>query len=538
MASQAEQPMHAEPRAQAHPMRLLESTSVVGSMTLLSRISGLAREIAFSHWFGAGIVMDAFVVAFRIPNLFRRFFAEGAFSQAFVPVIAEYRATRPPAATREFIDRISGTLALVLFVTTALGVAVAPILVLVFASGFGADNGRFDLAADMLRFTFPYLFFISLTALAGAILNSHRRFAVPAFTPVLLNVVLIVFAAWVAPQLDRPAMALALGVFVAGLVQLLFQIPFLMRARLLPRPRWGWAHEGVRRVLKLMIPVVFGSSVAQINILFDTWLASFLVTGSISWLYYSDRLIEFPLGVFGIALATVILPNLSEHHARASPEAFSATLDWALRCVLLIALPAALGLGVLAEPVLATIFYGGEFTGGDVEMAAASLRAFAPGLVGFILVKVLAPGYFARQDTRTPVRIGVRALLLGMVLNVVFVLTLLRTEWAPPHSGLAAATTLSALFNAAYLLVGLIRAGVYRARPGWRGLGLAVACGCIVLVASIYWLLGRLGDWYAMGTWSRVGGLALCVIGPGIAYFAACYACGLRTRHFRLYAPV
>jgi putative peptidoglycan lipid II flippase len=519
-------------------MRLLESTSVVGSMTLLSRISGLAREIAFSHWFGAGIVMDAFVVAFRIPNLFRRFFAEGAFSQAFVPVIAEYRSTRSPAATRELIDRATGTLALVLFVATVLGVVVAPVLVLVFASGFGVDNDRFDLAADMLRFTFPYLFFISLTALAGAILNSHRRFAIPAFTPVLLNVVLIVFAAWVAPRLDRPAMALALGVFVAGLVQLVFQVPFLMRAGLLPRPRWGWAHEGVNRVLKLMVPVIFGSSVAQINILFDTWLASFLATGSISWLYYSDRLIEFPLGVFGIALATVILPNLSEHHAHASPEAFSATLDWALRCVLLIALPAALGLGVLAEPLLTTIFYGGEFTGDDVEMAAASLRAFAPGLIGFILVKVLAPGYFARQDTRTPVRIGVRALLLGMALNVVFVLTLLATEWAPPHSGLAAATALSALFNAAYLLIGLIRTGVYRLRSGWRGLGLGVACGCIVMVGAIYWLLGRLGDWYAMGTWSRIGWLALCVIGPGMAYFAACYACGLRTRHFRLYAPV
>ena len=530
--------MHAEPVAPSRHARLLKSTSVVGSMTLLSRISGLVRDIAFSHWFGAGIVMDAFFVAFKIPNLLRRFFAEGAFSQAFVPVISEYRATRTAAEARELIDRTSGTLGLALFAITAIGVAAAPVLIMVFAPGFIDDNGRFDLATDMLRLTFPYLFFISLTALAGGVLNTYGRFAVPAFTPVLLNLVLIAFAAWVAPGLERPAMALALGVFAAGLAQLVFQLPFLLRAGLLPRPKLGRLHEGVRRIMKLMLPVIFGSSVAQINILFDTLIASFLVTGSISWLYYSDRLVEFPLGVFGIALATVILPSLSEQHARASAEAFSATLDWALRSVLLIALPAAVGLAVLAEPLLTTIFHGGEFTERDVEMAAASLRAFAPGLVGFILVKVLAPGYFARQDTRTPVRIGVRALLVAMVLNVIFVLTLLYTGWAPAHAGLAAATTMSGLLNSTWLLTGLVRAGVYRSRGGWYPLFARVLGACIVMAAFVLWLLAALGDWYAMTAWSQVAALGLCVGGSASVFFGACYVFGLRTHHFRLDASV
>jgi putative peptidoglycan lipid II flippase len=353
-----------------------------------------------------------------------------------------------------------------------------------------------------------------------------------------LNLTLIVFAAWVAPELERPELALAYGVFAAGLVQLLFQLPFLMRARLVPRPKWGAAHEGVRRILKLMIPVIFGSSVAQINIMLDTLIASFLVTGSISWLYYSDRLVEFPLGVFGIALATVILPSLSEHHARASKELFSATLDWALRCVLLVSLPAAVGLIALAKPTLITIFHGGVFTEADVDMAAASLRAFAPGLVGFILVKVLSPGYFARQDTSTPVRIGIRALVLAMVFNVIFVVTLIYTRWAPAHAGLAAATTLSALFNSTWLLRGLVRAGVYRSSGGWKPLFARVAGACVVMTIFAYWLLGLLGDWYAMRSSTQVASLSLAVASSAIVYAAACYVFGLRLADFRHRAPV
>jgi putative peptidoglycan lipid II flippase len=311
-----------------------------------------------------------------------------------------------------------------------------------------------------------------------------------------------------------------------------------MRAGLVPRPKWGAVHEGVRRILKLMIPVIFGSSVAQINIMLDTLIASFLVTGSISWLYYSDRLVEFPLGVFGIALATVILPSLSEHHARAAKESFSATLDWALRCVLLVSLPAAVGLIVLAKPTLITIFHGGVFTEADVDMAAASLRAFAPGLVGFILVKVLSPGYFARQDTSTPVRIGIRALLLAMVFNVIFVVTLVYTRWAPAHAGLAAATTLSALFNSTWLLRGLMRAGVYRSTGGWKPLFARVVGACVVMTVFALWLLSVLGDWYAMSTTAQITALFLAVAGSGIVYVAACYVLGLRLADFRHRAPV
>jgi len=516
---------------------LLRSTSVVSAMTLLSRITGLARDIGFSRWFGAGVLMDAFFVAFKIPNLLRRFFAEGAFSAAFVPVISEYRATRGREETRELVDRVAGTLGVGLFGITALGVIAAPVLIMVFAPGFLGDDGRYELARDMLRLTFPYLFFISLTALAGAILNAYRSFAVPAFTPVLLNVVLIGFAGWVAPRMENPGLGLAAGVFVAGLVQLLFQLPFLLRLQLLPLPRWGWGYAGVRKILKLMLPVIFGSSVAQINILFDTLIASFLAAGSISWLYYSDRLMEFPLGVFGIALATVILPTLSEQHANASKEAFSATLDWALRLVLIIAFPAALGLIVLAEPLLTTIFFGGAFTAFDVSMATASLVAYALGLVGFILVKVLTPGYFARQDTKTPVRIGVLSLVLNMALNVVLVVSLVRADFYAPHAGLALATTLSALFNAALLLRGLLGRGVYLPRPGWGRLMAQVLAAAAVMTYALFWLLGRIGDWLLLGVLERVGALAVCVLAGLGVYFGVCFLLGLRPGSLRQTPP-
>jgi putative peptidoglycan lipid II flippase len=416
---------------------------------------------------------------------------------------------------------------------TAVGVAAAPLLIYLFAPGFAADATRAELAVDMLRLTFPYLLFVSLTAFAGAVLNTHRRFAVPAFTPVLLNVVLIVFAAWIAPRMERPGVGLAFGVFVAGAAQLVFQAPFLIRLRLLPRPRWGWSDPGVRRVLRLMMPTLFGSSVAQINILINTIVASFLAAGSISWLYYSDRLMEFPLGVFGIALATVILPHLAEHHARASSAAFVDTLDWALRWVLVIGLPAAVALFLLAEPLLVTIFYGGAFNTLDVEMGAASLRAFAPGLIGFILVKVLASAYFARQDTRTPVLVGLRALLLNVTLNAVFVLGLLETGWAPAHAGLAFATTVAALFNGGMLLRGLVASGIYRTRCRWRGLSLQVAGGCATMAAMLALTVRAAGDWTALAPHSRIGWLAVCVAGGAAVYFAACAALGLRVRVLR-----
>jgi putative peptidoglycan lipid II flippase len=325
-------------------------------------------------------------------------------------------------------------------------------------------------------------------------------------------------------------------VFAAGVIQLAFQLPFLKRLDLLPLPRWGYRHAGVRRILKLMLPAIFGSSVAQISILLDTLIASFLLAGSISWLYYSDRLVEFPLGVFGIALATVILPRLSEQHATQSARVFSATLDWALRLVLVIGVPAAIGLALLAEPLLATLFLRGEFTARDVEMAAASLRAYAPGLVGFILVKVLAPGYFARQDTRTPVRVGIQALALGMVLSGVFVLALLQTGWAPAHAGIAAATACSALLNAALLLAGLKRQGVYGARPGWSGLAVRVAIASVTMALALVVGLALTGDWFVMSTMARIGALAALVGGGAAVYFVACRLVGLRSSELRIQA--
>lgn len=517
---------------------LLKSTTLVGFMTLLSRVLGLVRDVVFARFFGAGIVMDAFFVAFKIPNIFRRFFAEGAFSQAFVPVFAEYDERGNEQEVRQLVDRVAGTLGSVLFVVTAVGVFAAPVLIAVFAPGFISDaDGRYELAVDMLRLTFPYLLFISLTALAGAILNTYRNFGVAAFAPVLLNVVLIAFAAWLAPGAARPGIVLAAGVFVAGAVQLLFMLPFLTRIRLLPRPRWGWQDAGVRRVLRLMAPVVFGASVAQINILFDTLIASFLATGSISWLYYSDRLMEFPLGVFGIALATVILPNLSRQHAGRSPDAFAATLDWALRWVAVIALPAAAGLAVVAGPILTTIFAGGRFLAADVDMATLSLVAYALGLPGFILVKVLAPGFFARQDTRTPVRIGIIALLVNMLLNVSIVVPWARAGLPGPHAGLALATSLAAYLNAWLLWRGLRRDGICRPRPGWRRLLLQVAVGTAVMSMLLVYFVEPVNNWLAADTGQRAGWLLLTIAGGLAAYLAALLASGLRPKALRMTSP-
>jgi putative peptidoglycan lipid II flippase len=525
-------------RAKTTP-RLLRSTSLVSGMTLLSRVLGLVRDIVFARFFGTGVVMDAFFVAFKIPNIFRRFFAEGAFSQGFVPVFAEYDEKNSAEEVRELIDGVAGTLGIVLFVFTAIGVLAAPALIAVFGMGWlwspvPEDANKFALAVDMLRWTFPYLFFVSLTALAGAILNTYHRFAAPAFVPVLLNVVLIIFATVVAPYADRPGVVLAIGVFVGGVVQLLFLLPFLARLRVMPRPRWGASHEGVRRVMKLMVPAIFGSSVAQINILFDTLIASFLVTGSISWLYYSDRLMEFPLGVFGIALATVILPNLSRQHANASHARFSAMLDWAMRLTVLIAVPATLGLCLLAGPLLATIFFGGQFDAGDVGMAQPSLVAYAVGLTGFMFVKVLAPGFFARQDTATPVRIGIKALVANMFLNVVIVVPWVQADLPGPHTGLAAATAASAFLNAGLLGRELRRQGVWSPGVGWGRFALQVAVACGLMAVMLVEFVPPLADWLEADVLTRCAWLAAAVIGGAAIYGAALFAVGLRPAALKL----
>jgi putative peptidoglycan lipid II flippase len=511
----------------------LRSTSVVGGLTLVSRVSGLVRDMVYSHAFGAGTLMDAFLVAFKIPNFLRRLTAEGAFSQAFVPVISEYKVRRTPAEVRGLVGSVSGTLGAALLAVTAIGVIAAPLLVLAFAPGFTQEGGQFDLTVAMLRLTFPYILFMSLVALASGILNSYGRFAVPAFTPVLLNVVMIVFASVIAPRSGRPGEVLAAGVFVAGLVQLLLQLPALRAIGMLALPRWGWAHEGVRRVARLMLPGIFGSSVAQISLLLDTLIASFLVTGSIAWMYYADRLVEFPLGVFSIALATVILPGLSSHHATEDRQQFAATLDWALRLTVTIVTPAAVGLALLAAPLTATIFGYGEFDARDVQMSAYALMAYAGGLIGFSLVKVLAPGYFARQDTRTPVKVGVIALGANLGFNLAVVVPAHLAGFVAPHALLALSTGLSAGLNSLLLYRGLRRGGIYAPSERWRRLLPQVAGASLAMGAFLWWAAGAWSGWPAMAAPERVLRLAGCVAGGALVYFAVLGALGARPGDFR-----
>jgi putative peptidoglycan lipid II flippase len=503
--------------------KLVKSTATVGSMTLLSRIFGFIRDMVVARVFGAGLGTDAFFVAFKIPNFMRRLFAEGAFSQSFVPVLSEYKTQREQEQVKRLVDDVAGTFGTVLLLITIVGILAAPVLIAIFAPGFLDETQKYDLATGMLRFTFPYILFISLTAFAGGILNSYGRFGVPAFTPVLLNLVLIGCALWLAPHMEQPIMALAWGVLFAGLAQLLFQLPFLARLKLLPRPRFNRANEGVQKIRTLMLPAIFGSSVAQVNLLLDTLIASFLVTGSVSWLYFSDRLVEFPLGVFGIALATVILPSLSQQHAAASTEDFSRTLDWALRWVLLIGTPAMVGLFVLAGPVLTTLFQYGEFSQHDAVMATRSLMAYALGLQGFILVKVLSPGFFARQDTKTPVKIGVIAMVSNMVMNVILVFPL-------AHAGLALATSLSAFINAGLLFRILRRDGVYRPEPGWLKLLLQVLAANIAMAAVLWWGAGDLQQWFAWGGMQRALQLVLWIAVGAAVYFIMLFLTGVRFR--------
>lgn len=511
---------------------LLRSSSLVSAFTMLSRLLGLMRDMVFARVIGAGAGADAFFVAFKIPNFLRRLFAEGAFAQAFVPVLSEYRQRGSHAAVQALVDRVAGCLGSVLVAVTLLAVVAAPLVAMLFAPGFWVKSPeKYALTVDLIRVTFPYLLLISLTGFAGAILNSYDRFAVPAFTPVLLNLSLILAALLVAPLLSMPAYALAWGVLVAGVCQLLFQLPFLRRIHLLPSPKVDWRDPGVKRILWLMAPALFGVSVSQINLLLDTVLASFLPTGSVSWLYYSDRLVELPLGVFAIALATVITPSLSRQHAAEDPEAFSRTLDWALRGVLVLALPASLALALLAEPILMTLFQYGETSARDMQMAAHSLRAYSLGLLAFMLVKVLAPGYFARQDMKTPVRIGIIAMATNMLLNLVLVLPLY-LWFNLGHVGLALATSLSAYLNAYLLYRGLRGSNHYTPGSDWGGrlLRFVLANGVMLLVLWI--LLSAWPAWAELLWWQRLWQLALlCLLGLG-AYGASLRLFGVRFSEF------
>lgn len=502
--------------------KLFKSTAVVSSMTFLSRILGFIRDIVIARLFGAGVGTDVFFVAFKIPNFLRRLFAEGAFSQAFIPVLAEYRE-KGDGDLKALIASTSGTLAGILFIITAIGVIAAPVIIMIFAPGFIEQPEKLALAGDLLKITFPYLFFISLTALAGSILNSFGQFAVPAFTPVFLNIALISSAIWLSPYFEQPITALAWGVFIGGAVQLLFQIPFLMGINQLPRPKWNRHNSGVQKIFKLMIPAMFGVSVSQINLLLDTLLASFLVTGSISWLYYSDRLVEFPLGVFGIALATVILPSLSKKHAAESTIEFSNTIDWALRWVFIIATPAAIGLIYLAEPLLITLFQYGAFTPEHAYQASLSLMAYGLGLLPFIFIKVLAPGYYARQDTKTPVKIGIIAMIVNMGLNIILML-----QFA--HVGLALATALSAGLNGWLLFRGLRKEGVYQPRAGWAKFTLKLLLPNLGLMLMLFWLSPSSADWLASSGWERSRLLLGLIAAAAAVYFALLHLVGIRLR--------
>jgi putative peptidoglycan lipid II flippase len=505
---------------------LLRSAGIVSVMTMLSRILGMVRDIVVARAFGAGSGADAFFVAFKIPNFFRRLFAEGAFSQAFVPVLAEYREKRSSAEVALLVSYASGTLGGVLSLLSLLAMLGAPWIIVLFAPGFSGAPEKQALAGEMLRITFPYLALVSLTAFAGSVLNSFDRYAVPAITPIFLNLAMIASTLFLAPLLDVPVVALAWGVLAAGVLQLFFQLPFLHQVGLLKRPRWGWNDPGVVQIRTLMLPAIFGVSVGQINMLLDTILASFLVDGSVSWLYYSERLMELPMGVFGVAIATVILPSLSRRHAESSGEAFTRTLDWGIRMVLLLGVPAALALIVLAKPLMVTLFQYGKFSAHDVQMSALSLYPYASGVVFFMLVKVLAPGYFARKDTATPVKIGIQATLAKMVLSLALV-------WPLAHQGLALSTALSGLINTTLLWVGLHKAGVYRPQAGWWLFLVRLAVANAALL-SVIWLLA--GDWQAWLLWGwqqRVGTLMLIVCAGAGAYFGVLHLSGLRWRQMR-----
>jgi putative peptidoglycan lipid II flippase len=506
---------------------------VTGVATLVSRITGLLREIFYATAFGASAFMDAWLVAFKIPNFLRRLFAEGSFSQAFVPVISEYKHKRPQDEVRGLVEDVSGTFAVVLFVVTLIGVVAAPLIILAFAPGWADEPDKWHAASSMLRWTFPYLLFISLSALFSGVLNSYGRFALPAYTQVIMNVVMIVVTVWIAPYTENPGLALAMGVFVSGVLQVGFQVPAVVRLGLFRWPRWKPAAEGVRRIGRLMLPGIFGSSVAQVSLMLDTIVVSFLVTGSVSWLYFADRLMEFPLGVFSIALATVILPSLSRHHAAESMEQFTGTLDWALRLVIVLVSPAAVAMLVFAGPLTATTFGYGKFDTHDVQMATYALMAYSWGLLGFSLVKVLAPGYFARQDTKTPVRVGIIALGVNMALNLGVVLPAYYMGFEYPHILIATSTCVSAAVNTTLLWTGLKRQGVYKARPGWGALLVRVLLANAGMAALLYWMTGSLESWMAQSAWERGGRLALCIVAAAATYFAMLFVVGLRMRHVR-----
>jgi putative peptidoglycan lipid II flippase len=506
-------------------MNLLKALATISSLTLVSRILAFVRDVLIARIFGAGMATDAFFVAFKLPNLLRRLFAEGAFSQAFVPIFGEYRNRRGHDETKLLVDHVTTMLALILFVVTLIGIVAAPILVYISAPGFAKDAEKFALTVQLLRITSPYIFFISLVAVAAGILNTYNKFWVPAFAPVLLNLCFIGGALWLAPYCDPPILALAWAVFVAGIVQLAFQVPFLKKIGMLPSIRFSLKDEGMWRVIKQMGPAVFGVSIAQISLIINTIFASFLVAGSVSWLYYADRLMEFPAGILGVAIGTILLPSLSKCYADNNTAEYSKLLDWGLRLTIMLTLPAALALGMIAVPLLATFFQHGAFTAHDVLMSRTALVGYSVGLIGMILVKILAPGFYARQDIKTPVKIGIVTLLATQAMNALFI------GWIQ-HAGLALSIGLGACLNSAILFYYLRKDGIYQPEPGWLKFIVKVCAAVLVLAVALWFGMGAEQSWLTSSGWARILRLSALVVGGLAVYFAALFALGFRLKDF------
>lgn len=526
-------PDRSEPRGGGESSGLLRSSAVFAAMTFLSRLAGLARDMLQARLFGAGYAADAFVIAYRIPNYLRRIFAEGSFSSAFVPVFSALRQQGDRAALKEFLDHVAGALCAVVLVVAGLGVLAAPAIVALMAPGTLDEPAKFALTGHLLRIVFPYLFFISLTALAAGVLNSFGRFGLPALTPVLHNLTVIAAMLFLTGRFAVPIEALAWGVLAAGLLQWAVLWPALRRHGLWPRLRLDWRHEGVRRVFRLMLPTLFSSSVAQLNLVVGTVFASLLATGSQTWLYLSDRLIEFPLGLFGVALGTVILPHLARRFAAGDGAGYGRALDWGLRTVVLVGVPAGLGLLLLAEPLTASLYTGGRFGAYDAKMASWSLAAMSVGVPAFMASKVLLSAFYSRQDTRTPMRAAVRTVFANVGLTVLLTAPLWLGGVEGGHVGIALSSGLAGIVNAALLWRWLRRDGVYRPQPGWRRHLLRVAAGCAAMTAALLALMAWRGPWLELDAFARWFWLLLAVAAGGGVYGLALLALGWRPRELR-----
>jgi putative peptidoglycan lipid II flippase len=506
-------------------VNLLKSLAGASSLTMVSRILGLVREVINSHQFGANAAMDAFVVAFRLPNLFRRVFAEGAFSQAFVPLLAEYRTQQGEERARAFVAEVAGFLTFVLLIFTVVGVIFAPWMVFLFASGFENTPGKTELTTALTRITFPYILLISLSSMASSILNTWNRFAVPAFTPALLNVSMILCGLYLSPYFAEPIYALAISVAIGGVLQLGFQLPYLAKINMLPLPRLHFGDPGVRRVMLLMGPAIFGVSVQQVSLLLNTIFASWLPDGSLSWMNYADRLMELPAGVLGVALGTILLPSLSRLRSAGDDDGYSGMLDWGLRLCLLLVIPAAVAMAMIAQPIIATLFMSGKFTAFDVEMTARSLVGYSVGLVPLIAIKILAPAYYAKQDVVTPVKIGIVTLVITQLLNLVLIGPL-------AHAGLALALSLGACFNAAMLFTGLLRSGTYRPEVGWAGFIGKLLLAVTLMAGVLYLSTLYSGNYLQQGRLASILQLTLTITAGAFIYFGALFAMGFRPRDF------